>query len=80
MTSIGRTQLEIARWFKLYAAVDQGPRSRHLQDLRELRPDRDELLAGARWTVTHDPSPGYRSLLVETLGQLGLEDADASLG
>ena len=67
-------------WFKLYAAVDQGPRSRHLQDLRELRPDRDELLAGARWTVTHDPSPGYRSLLVETLGQLGVEDADASLG
>ena len=67
-------------WFKLYAAVDQGPRSRHLQDLRELRPDRDELLAGARWTVTHDRSPGYRSLLVETLGQLGVEDADASLG
>ena len=27
-----------------------------------------------------DPSPGYRSLLVETLGQLGVEDADASLG
>ena len=47
--------------FKLYAAVDQGPRSRHLQDLRELRSDRDELLAAARWTVTHDPSPGYGS-------------------
>ena len=65
--------------FKLYAAVDQGPRSRHVQDLRELRPDRDELLAGARWTVTHDPSPGFRSLLVDALRQLGLEDADASL-
>jgi len=66
--------------FKLYAAVDQGPRSRHVQDLRELGPNRDELLAGARWTITHDPSPGYRSLLVDTLGQLGVEDADASLG
>jgi hypothetical protein len=66
--------------FKLYAAVDQGPRSRHLQDLAELRPSRDELLAAARWTVTHDPSPGYRSLLVDRLRQLGVEDADASLG
>lgn len=66
--------------FKLYAAVDQGPRSRHVQDLRDLHPDRDEILAGARWTVTHDPSPGYRSVLVDMLRQLGVEDADASLG
>ena len=66
--------------FKLYAAVDQGPRSRHLQDLRELRPDRDELLAAARWSVTHDPSPGYRLLLVDTLRHLGMEDAGGSLG
>ena len=65
--------------FKLYAAVDQGLRSRHLQDLRELGPERDELLAAARWSVTHDPSPGYRSLLVETLRQLGVGDGDASL-
>jgi hypothetical protein len=66
--------------FKLYAAVDQGLRSRHLQDLRELRPDRGELLSAARWTISHDPSPAYRSLLVDALGQLGVEDADASLG
>lgn len=65
--------------FKLYAAVDQGPRSRHMQDLRELDPDHDELIAAARWTVTHDPSPGFRSLLVRTLAELGVEDADASL-
>jgi len=65
--------------FKLYAAVDQGPRSRHLQDLRELRPDRGELLTAARWSITHDPSSGYRSLLVETLRRLAMEDADASL-
>jgi hypothetical protein len=66
--------------FKLYAAVDQGLRSRHLQDLRELRPDRSELLSAARRTISHDPSPAYRSLLVDALGQLGVEDADASLG
>ena len=65
--------------FKLYAAVDQGPRSRHLQDLRDLSPDRDDLVAAGHWTLTHDPSPGYRSLLVEALHQLGVEDADASL-
>ena len=65
--------------FKLYAAVDLGPRSRHLQDLRDLGPTRDELVAAARWSITHDPSPGYRSMLVTTLRDLGLEDADASI-
>ena len=65
--------------FKLYAAADQGPRSRHLQDLDELGPDQDELLAAARWSRTQDPSPGYRSALVETLRRLGVEDADGRL-
>jgi hypothetical protein len=64
--------------FKFYAAVDQGPRSRHLQDLRELGPTRDELLAAASWSVTHGPSPGFRVLLAEMLAQLGVENADAS--
>lgn len=66
--------------FKLYAAVDQGSRSRHFQDLRDLGPERDDLLAAARWARSHDPSPGFRSLLVETLRALGVEDADAALG
>jgi hypothetical protein len=66
--------------FKLYAAVDQGPRSRHFQDLVEMRPSRNAMLEAARWASTHDPSPGFRSLLVETLGSLGVEDADAQLG
>ena len=65
--------------FKLYAAVDQGLRSRHIQDLRELDPTADELLAAARWTFTHDPSPQFRSEMVATLNALGLEEADASL-
>lgn len=66
--------------FKLYAAVDQGPRSRHFQDLRDLNSDRDDLLSAAHWAISHDPSPGFRSLLVETLRAVGVEDADAALG
>jgi hypothetical protein len=65
---------------KLYAAVDQGPRSRHLQDLGELRPDPEELRAAARWTLTHDPSPGFRSMLAETLRALGVEEPDGWIG
>ena len=65
--------------FKLYAAADQGPRSRYRQDLEELGPDQDELLTAARWSLTHDPSPLYRSVLVETLRRLGMEDADGRL-
>ena len=66
--------------FKLYAAVDQGPRSRHFEDLVELGPDGNDLLGAARWASTHDPSPGFRSLLVETLRALGVEDADVQVG
>jgi hypothetical protein len=65
--------------FKLYAAVDQGPRSRHMQDLRDLGPDRDELGAAAHWIVTQDPSPGFRVLLVEALGLLGMEEPGSAL-
>jgi hypothetical protein len=45
---------------KLYAAVDQGPRSKHLVDLEALRPSEDELGGAAGWALTHDPSPGFR--------------------
>ena len=65
--------------FKLYAAVDQGTRSHHFQDLRDLRPKPDELLMAARWTTTHDPSPAFRGLLVSMIEELGVEDADAIL-
>jgi len=52
--------------FKLYAVVDQGA-GRHLADLQALEPTDDELLEAARWTRTHDPSDGYRSVLLEVL-------------
>lgn len=61
--------------FKLYAMVDQGP-GRHEADLRALRPTTDELLAAARWTRTHDPSPGFRSQLIAVLAHLGVEGPD----
>jgi hypothetical protein len=63
--------------FKLYAAVDQGQGSKHAADLRALEPTREELLAAARWSRTHDPSEGYRQELVRILAAFGVEDADA---
>lgn len=53
--------------FKMYAAADQGPRSKHFADRRQLGPGRDESLAAARWAMTHDPSPGFRWELSQTL-------------
>lgn len=65
--------------FKLYAAVDQGAGSKHAADLRRLEPTRRELLSAARWSRTHDPSDGYRELLVAMLKVLGVEADDADL-
>ncbi|HWX87440.1 MAG TPA: DUF6036 family nucleotidyltransferase [Solirubrobacteraceae bacterium] len=56
--------------FKLYAAVDQGA-GRHFADLQALEPTEPELLQAARWSRTHDPSEGYRSVLLELLTYLG---------
>ena len=46
----------------LAAAADQ-PGSYHVADLHVLAPTDDELVAGARWARSHDPSEGYRSAL-----------------
>src|SRR5438132_444502 len=59
--------------FKLYAMVDQGA-GKHEADLRGLEATRDELLAAARWTRTHDPSEGFREQLLAALAHLGVED------
>jgi len=61
---------------KLYAAVDQGPTSRHFADLRKLQPTPEELLRSARWCRTHDPSDGFRQVLRQALSALGLEVDD----
>lgn len=63
-------------FLKLYAAVDQGPSSKHFQDLGDLRASRQELLDAARWTLTHDDSPGFRSEVLKALASLGVDDAE----
>lgn len=59
---------------KLYAAVDQGPRSKHVADLRALHPTVDELRAAAAWARTHDPSEGFGRELRGALRDLGIVD------
>jgi hypothetical protein len=62
-------------FFKLYAATDQGPDSKHFKDLTALAPTADELIQGAGWARTHDPSEGFRAELIGLLRTLGLNDA-----
>jgi hypothetical protein len=65
--------------FKLYALVDQGPRSKHMDDLRALAPSWDELVVAARWTRTHDPSVGFLGELRGALALFDVEVGDADL-
>lgn len=62
--------------FKLYATVDQGPNSKHFADLRRLEPTAGELLEGARWTRTHDPSEGFHWMLSRALRAMGVDPDD----
>jgi hypothetical protein len=64
-------------FFKLYAAADMGPDSKHLADLQRLHPTEEELLAAAAWAISQDPSDGFRTMLIKALEYLGVEDADA---
>lgn len=52
---------------KLYAAVDRGPHSKHVTDLRALDADETELRFGARWARTHDPSAAFAAELLQAL-------------
>jgi len=61
--------------FKLYAAVDQGPESKHFADLKSLKPTESELLEAGRWCVTHDVSEAFACTLQETLHILGVANA-----
>jgi hypothetical protein len=61
--------------FKLYALVDQGP-GKHEDDLRALSPTEGELVTAARWSRSHDPSPGYAEALRTTLAHLGVRGVD----
>lgn len=57
---------------KLYAAVDQGPDSKHVADLILLAPTSEELRLAARWTRLHDPSPGFHAILLAVLEHFGV--------
>jgi len=59
-------------FFKLYATADQD-QGRHYQDLQDLNPTAEELLAAARWTRTQDPSEGFLFVLGEVLKHMGHE-------
>jgi len=63
-------------YLKLYAAVDQGPHSKHVDDLRALDPSPDELRGAAAWARTHDPSPAFRDELLSALRLFGVDHAD----
>lgn len=65
--------------FKLYAAVDQGGRSKHFTDLQALSPTTEQLVTAGRWTRTQDPSPGFLGELRRMLGLLDQAAADAEL-
>lgn len=64
---------------KLYAAVDQGPLSKHAADLRQLDPTAAELMDAARWAREHDPSPGFLQVLEQALRDFGIEARGADL-
>lgn len=55
--------------FKLFAAVDSGP-GRHVADLQELKPTSAEMEQASRWAVQHDPSDGFRMVLLSMLKEL----------
>ncbi len=64
--------------FKVFAATDAGP-GRHVDDLVQLKPNKLELLAAARWALTQDASAEFVMILKGMLKQLGHDDIAAQL-
>ena len=52
---------------KLYAAVDRGPESVHVQDLVTLRPTADELERARQWVLTQDASPVFSDFIDQVI-------------
>lgn len=57
--------------FKLYAAVDQGPDSKHFADLKLLKPSKNELEEAEKWCKTHDVSECFAELMLGIKAELG---------
>jgi hypothetical protein len=64
---------------KFYAAVDDGPHSKHFSDLQLLDPTQAELIQAALWCLTHDPSDGFRSQMRGALRALGVSDDEINI-
>lgn len=58
--------------FKLYAAVDQGPNSKHFADLKILMPSKIELDEARLWCITQDVSKEFSNDLSEAISALGV--------
>lgn len=59
--------------FKLYAAIDHGPTSKHFSDLLSLKPTHDELLTARQWCLTQDVSINFSDMLTQALNALGVK-------
>lgn len=55
---------------KLFAAVDRGPDSVHVQDLLQLAPDDAELRRAAQWIETQDASPDFPLLIQQVISHV----------
>ena len=62
-----------------YAAADTGV-GRHTEDLEALRPSCEELIAGALWAQSQDPSQEFRAMLAGLLRYFDCEVAVEELG
>jgi hypothetical protein len=59
--------------FKLFAAVDLGKPSRHLDDLNSLSPTDDELYTAVQWVKIQDPSESFTEMMKTMLRKTGHE-------
>jgi hypothetical protein len=65
-------------YLKLFATVDQWPNpGKHADDLRRLRPTREELLDAAQWVRGQDIGPEFPMIVAQVLRAFGVEDAGA---
>jgi hypothetical protein len=61
-------------YFKLYAAIDNGPGSYHYRDLLSLNPTKDEISDAVKWVITQDVSEPFALSLKDMLRKHGYDD------
>jgi Nucleotidyltransferase of unknown function (DUF6036) len=65
--SVGLVGRQTQITLKLFAAVDRGVKSVHIQDLLALRPSLDELANAKAWVLTQDAGPDFPASVTETI-------------